>query len=270
MILLSKLSPAETLLILKGTKAQLKEILKITFMDLVMKKVLKTTKSNYRPSRQALVQVITYVITDRNFVNYKQLPHEYYFLEVYNKSNTLKVNFRNFVSIVYKNAQSGKHCRELIIKNPAIKDYFRKNIIQEIFGGFSLTKEGCLLKEKLQAELDELEETFPVLINSDGIKAKKILEAVKGNIFLIKKIDSTLLKEMDKELSVEIDRKGNNNNGDNGCWGDGWDNNWGDSWGSWDSHDHHSHSSDSGCWGGDSGCSSSGCSGCSGCGGGGD
>jgi len=257
---LSKLSPAETLLVLHGTKAPLKELLKVTFMDLLIKKALKTTKANYRPSKYDRVQVITYVVPGRNFLEYKPLLHENFFLNPFWKNITLQIIFRQLVKIGYQNSQSKKHCQELIYRSSTIENCFSKNIIQKIVGGFSLTAEGYHLRGVLQNELDELGKIFPTLVASDKKKALEVLETVKGNIFLLKNMDSEFLKEIDKELSEQVKKNYSESGADSGsgCWGCG----------SWDSFDHHSHSFDSGCSGGDSGCSSSGCSGCSGCGGG--
>ena len=63
---LSQLSPAETLF-LTDEKALLKDFLKITLLDLILKKVLKTIEVTRTPSVAEGTLIYTYVTAGPNF-----------------------------------------------------------------------------------------------------------------------------------------------------------------------------------------------------------
>lgn len=244
---LSKFLPAETLLLLEEKKANIKELLKITFMDLLLKQVIEITTVSKQPSsRRDKVRSYKYVVRSKNFLNYKPLEHEIVYLSPYQKSSSLKVLFQHLIRTGFQNAKSESKYVSAVRRSPNIHFYFTKNIYQIVFGGFSITQEGTDLRNKIKKEITQLEKDFPAIILSDKEKARQILNTIGGNIFLLKNIDFTLLKQIDSEILAEMDKKYKADDGASGCYGCS----------SWDS----------GC----TGCStsdSSGCSGCSGCGG---
>lgn len=258
---LSKLSPAETLLVLQGENASIKELLKVTFMDLLLKQVVRTVEVQKQPSSRDPVRIYNYVEAGKNFLTYQPLPHENIFLAPFQKSDDVQILFRHIVKIGYQNAKSERKLHAILRQSPNVNRCFSQNIFQSIFGEFSLTTIGQELKIKVEAEIAQLEEELPRLIVDDHQKALDILKVIKGNIFLLTNIEFDLLKQIDKELIAEMNRQdGTNNSG--GCVGCTWSifDNYSDSF-------DNSCSGDSGCSSGCSGCGGSGCSGCGGCGG---
>lgn len=257
---LSKLSPAETLLVLQGENASIKELLKVTFMDLLLKQVIRTIEVHRQPSSRDTVRIYNYVEAGKNFFTYQPLPHDDIFLAPFQKGDDVQILFRHLVKIGYQNAKSESKLHNILRQSPNIDRCFSQNIIQSLFKEFTITKVGQELRNTVEAEIAQLEEELPLLILNDHQKALDILKVIKGNIFLLANIEFDLLKQIDKELLAEMNRRDDNNSG--GCAGCTWNifDNYSDSFDS-------SCSGDSGCSSGCSGCGGSGCSGCGGCGG---
>jgi hypothetical protein len=255
---LSKLSPAETLFVLQDKNASIRELLKVTFMDLLLKQVIRTIEVQRQVSSKDAVRVYKYIGIGKNFWAYQPLPHENIILGPFQRNNSDQILFRHIVKICYQNAKSESKLHNVLRQSPNLVRCYSLSIIQSLFGGFSITTEGQELRNKVESEISQLEKQLPPLILNDHQKALDILKDIKGNIFLITNIEFDLLKQIDNELLAEMNKREDNNN-DGGCSGC-----------TWDSFDNYSESFDSSC-SGDSGCSSgnAGCggSGCSGCGG---
>ena len=242
---LSKFLPAETLLILESENADLKELLKITFMDLLLKQVLEIiTISKKTSSSRDKIRNYKYVLRGENYQNYK--PHEYelVYLSPYQKSSSIKVLFQHLIRMGFQNVKNEAKYFSTVRRSQNINHCFTKSIFQKVFGGFSITQEGKELRNRILNEISQIEKELAEIIVTDKEKVKQIISVVGGNIFFLKNIDISLLKQIDSEILNEMNKK--DQDGGNGCFGCS----------SWDS----------GC----SGCSGSGCSGdsgCSGCGG---
>lgn len=243
---LSKFQPAETLLLLEDKKADIKELLKITFMDLLLKKVIEITTVSKQSSSRDKVRYYKYVVRGKNFLKYRPLEHEIVYLSPYQKSSSIKILFQHLIRMGFQNAKSESKYVSAVRQSRNVNYYFTKNILQTVFGGFSISQDGTELRNKIKTEIAQLEKDLPSIIHSDKEKALQILNTIGGNIFLLKNIDFSLLKQIDSEILAEMNRGYKDDDGGTGCYGCS----------SWDS----------GCTGcGGSGCSSSGCGG--GCGG---
>jgi len=267
---LSNFSPAETLLLIEGSASYQRDLLKVTFLDLLLKKVIKKTKKTYRPSIRDPYVTMKYICAGPNFQSCVAAKHEDVFLDVFTKSKKINALFKHMVKMGYENSYDQVKYQKLIAQSDRMKPYFKINVLFALFGAISLTREGKVLAESIKKELADLDKTLPKLVETDKQKAWEIIQKVNGNIFLLKNLDFSLLYEIDKEMtSFENERKGAFNNGScSSC--SSWDRMDSD----WIIFDSHSHSFDSSCGGDGGGCGSSdgsGCgSGCGGCGGGGD
>ncbi len=262
---LTKFTPAETLIFLEMDKVPFRELLKVTFFDLLLKKVLMTKRKSYKPSANDPYVTVKHVCAGQNLKLYKTLSHETIFLDAFKRSKNMEPLLRHYVTLVNENAINRKIYLEIIKELPNVKPYLMQSFWQSIFGGFGLTKEGEEIAQQIDIELGNLDKTLPELIKNDKREALALIKKVNGNIFFLENIDFKQLHMLDiKELGKTEDEVYFENI-PNGC-----------STGSqWDSFEGHSHSFDSSCGtsnGSDSGCGSSGCggSGCggSGCGGG--
>jgi hypothetical protein len=257
-MILSKLTPAETLLVRNGKEATLKDMLKYTLMDLLLKQVLIIEEVERQPSKRDLIRVYKYISVGKKFSAYKCMPHELVFLFAYRKNSSIRILFRNCVKIGYENAQSGKEFNKLIMSSRELKNAFSISLLKKMFSdGFSYTDKGTQFKIQLENEIQYLEQHLRKEIDNDKRRVIETLKQIGGNIFLLNGMEFSLLKEIDDELLKEFNRP----EVSSGC-------------GTWTTFETYDHDFDSSCssdtggsaCSGDGGCSS-GCSGCGGCGG---
>lgn len=253
MIHLSKLTPAEILILTKNDVSQ-QEILKITFVDLLLKRVLRTFEVERQPHINQEIRLYKYIAIGQNFRYYKYLNHENIFLSPFVHDNSLEILFRNLVRIGYQNSKSLGALKNEITKSPNLKECFSQNIFQKIFQSYSVTQYGRDLKRKVEQEIKTLSEEFSSVNDLENQKAIDLIKRIGANIFLLINVDYELLKQIDHLLGIEM-AKNNSVDADTGYSGCG------------STFDDYSVSFDSGC-SSTSGCGgNSGCSGCGGCGG---
>lgn len=277
MKLLSKLKPAETLLLLDKSNADFKNLLKYIFMDLVLKQVLVVKESSKiikSSSGNTYKKIKTkYVIKGKNFDYYNPSPYETIYLSVFQKSPELKAVLTKLIKVAYDIVYSEKKYRNSILNSYPIKQHFKTSVILQSFGVYSLTKQGKSSKAKIKITLDKIDIQIGELLKNNQKEALKILLEIGGNIFLLKNLDFTLLHKIDRSIiqSININNQLHPYDDNRGWWYnmDFSDINWLHStfylWD--DTFDTFDSGYDSaGCSSYDNGCSScSGCSGCSGC-----
>lgn len=257
---LSDLTPAETLLLTEGKRVAVKDLLKVTLMDLLLKQVLKTIEVQ----NGATSFSNTYIVAGDNFDSIKPLRHELVFLGPFRKDRQAEILFNNLVKIGYQNARSEKTYNRLVQNSPALTGCFSGGLSQ-LFKPFALSNYGQTVSEKIKRQLNELSDTLPNLMESDRKKALEILKYIKGNVFLVKGIDFKRMAEIENAVVAEVYSTYSTSNG---SFSDPM---------TWIALDMSSRTFDSSCSGcstsdysSDSDSGDSGCSGCSGCGGGGD
>lgn len=273
MKLLSTYSPAETHVLMHGQEAKLKNLLKFTFMDLIIKQVLKTIIVERQPDPRAAVATFRYITIGKNFHTHQILPHERVFLSPFLRDSSVQILFQNLVKLSYQNAVGPTYFQNEVIKSSTMQPLFYKDFFQRFFknySGYTKTPQGTLARTQLEEELHQLEQHLPLLIQTDKEKALSISRQIKGNLFLLTTLSIELLKEIDTELLADLQEYGHKEQGTEGSYSSGCS---GCS-SVWASFSDCSDSFDSSCGnacgsdgGGDSG-GDSGCSGCSGCGGG--
>lgn len=261
---LSRLTPAETLIILNGEKAPISELLKYTFMDLLLKQVLLIREVERQANIRDPIRVYKYVVAGANFRNYRMSKHEFALLSVFDKNPDANILFRNLVKIAYQNAKNERQYYSQLITNSNLKELVSTSLVQKMFGGFSYSEKGLQIKKEVQNEILLIEKNISDYIITDKSRGLELLKVIGGNIFLLKGLEFSIARELDKELFEEMSKRNSANGCGSGCWTD---------FGHYSESFESSCSSDtggggaSGCSGG-SGCSGdSGCSGCSGCGG---
>lgn len=246
---LSELTPAEVYILTKENVTH-KELLKITFIDLILKQVLKTFEVQRQPHFRHKIRIYKYVGIGQNFKNYKSKNHEKFFLSTYENDNSIEMLFRNLVKVSYQKSKNLSYFKNELIKTPTLKKCFSQNIFQTIFNRYSLTKYGKELKQKVKKEIQNLNSEVASINTIENQKAIELIKLIGGNIFLLENINYDLLDQIDSDLANEMKRKEIISD-ETGCSGCGW------------SFDNYSSNFDSGC-SGNSGCG--GCAGCGGCG----
>lgn len=261
---LAQLSPAETITVLQGPGTKISDLLKFTLMDLLLKKVLRIENVEYQSSLRDPVRQVKYISVGKGHSKYPVKTYENVFLGVFQKDLNARILFGNLIKIAYERIGSKHGYLSLFVTSMKLKEVFAKSFRNRIFGGFSYSEKGLIIKKEIEKEIAELEVTLPRIIASDKTKGLAILRSMGGNIFLLKGIDFVIAKEIDEEFFRAISKQNSENSscGTAVCWVD---------------FDHYSRTFDSSCsadsiteggCSGDSGCGGdSGCSGCGGCGG---
>jgi len=193
---ISQLTPAENYLLTNQSLASLKELLKYTFIDLLLKKVLKFNK----PSKYKTLSAINICIGPK-FSTYFPKKHELAFLEIFNKSRDLNIMFSKLIKVSYQYAHSKQiFVFDHLFDSSNISKSLLTSTFHRLFFNIQLTKDGLQLEAKIRQELKELEKSFPKLIRNNPREGKAILNKIKGNVFLLKNVDFELLKEIEPSL----------------------------------------------------------------------
>ncbi len=240
---LTTLLPAQSLLVLEGKQASFKELLKLTFIDLLLKQVLELRTVEQQPHPNDPVRYYKYISAGKNFNSYRPVDHEYIYLAAFKESDSIEILFQNLIRMGVENAQNAKMYRLSISQSPNLQRYCSQNFVQSIIDSFSITDLGRQLRADLQSEITALERDFPVLIENQPEKAKQWVNELGGAVFLLKNIDVSVLARIDSDILAELNKQYQDNDNGIACFGCS----------VWDSS-----SADSGCSDG---------SGCSGCGG---
>lgn len=258
---LSDFAPAQTLLLTEGKRVPLKDLLKVTMMDLLLKKVLKTMAIENDGNTETAFSN-SYVVAGENFSNTQPLPHEKIFLSSFYKDQSTQMLFNTVVKVAYQRAESEKRYNKLIRESDALQGCFISGL-GAVFSPFELSDAGRQIASALKDQLQTLSERLPNLMETDQEKALEVLKHIKGNVFLVKGIDFQRMAEIEKTVMAEAY---STQSSSNSFFGDPI------TWLALDLNSRNFDSSCSGCstasdsWdSGDSG--DSGCSGCSGCGG---
>jgi hypothetical protein len=201
---LSQLSPAECLLVLNGNNIPMKELLKYTFLDLVLKKVLQVVEVEKPISLREGTRSYKYIKLGRNFKSYYPLDHEQVFLVPFTKDSKNAILIRHFIKTGYDNIKNEAHYKSILYNYPNIKKYFRRNFFQRLFGGSQGTFARLETARQIQTEIKELEQKLPYLLINDRIMAAEIMEKIKGNVFLLKDTETSLHQQVEKELAYEL------------------------------------------------------------------
>lgn len=247
---LEKFSPAEVSVLLHGSFPPQKELLKMTFQDLLVRGILKTST----PGDNA----------EAIYVERGEVPtvealrvHEYVFTLPFNEDKELMWPLPGYIKEVVKIVRKGSSLRKEILRR-YLNEYAAQSWWQGLWGTFTLTRRGERAVDELRGEIEKLREVVLQCKDTDPDRIKEISSRIGANIFLVTEADELDHSAINKELIAAIAAATyvSSTGGAYGCGGDGyWDS-------SVDSAFDSGYDSGDGC-GGDSGCS--GCGG--GCGG---
>jgi hypothetical protein len=256
--LLQTLTPAESLLLRKGDITPKSEMLKVTLLDLLLKKVLVITTTERQSNSRDPVRTLQYVSTGENFRSYQALPHEMAYLTDFEQSRDLRMSFKDCVKVAFQNSNSEKKMRKTVRSTPALEGVFEDTWLGRLTGVFDYSERGFVKRLQLDKEIQHYEEKIPKLLQTNREEAMEELRKIGGNIFLLHHLGITMLKEIEEAFLKHIPVQSESSGGGGGC----------ATFISYSNDFDSSCPSDSdsggGCSSGDGGCSS----GCGGCGGG--
>lgn len=201
MKILSQITPAETMLIKDCSSVELKNLMKFTFMDLLLKKVIEIKEINKKShTRDSYVRTYTYVISGKNFNKYTPKKHELIYLSPFIKSPSIQILFNNFIKMAYDTANGSWNYKKATRSNREINPYFKESLLLNLFRINKLTDNGYKIKNEISNYLNEIDKSIDHLLHKDKKKGLELLLSIGGNIFLLKNLDFKLLKTIDKEL----------------------------------------------------------------------
>ena len=254
---LATFSPAETLILLEGQDTKIKDLLKVTLMDLIRKQVLERDPSVQEDQPP-------YLPSGPNLQSYKPLLHENIFLSWFRRNPNGRMLLTNVIKVAYENAGSVQTYRRDIMDNPEIQSCFVWGFRKIFMGRFTLTDYGTKIKKELVEEKRDLESTLPDLMRVHPQEALSVLKDIQGGVFVFRGVDFKLMQQIETQVLTEegnrYARRGTGDFDDVLFW-----------LLIFDTHHHvdstvHDtfHSPDSGCSGFDGDSGDSGCSGCGG------
>jgi|GEM_PF-846446 len=289
MNILATLTPAETSFILDGQNARVRELMKVTLMDLLLKKVLKVTSVASQAPKDNTEKTPLYFGRGDAFFTYSAKPHEEIYLSHFRKPNTSPVLYKHLLKLTLPHVNQKWKYQNLVLRSVTLHQCFSQSMMQLLFGGYRRTRQGDALHRNVCSEMNLVQQQLPDLLHSNPAQAMEIIRVIGGNVFLVPGFEVDLMRRIEQAMaeadsipapepvggwgdvlttstysdfdttyhntvgSAHPDSGGGSDGGSSGCGGDG--------------GGHSGCGGDSGCGGG-SGCSS-GCGG-GGCGGGGD
>ena len=236
---LNQLTPAEVYILTKENSTK-NQLIRLTLVDLILKKVLQLKSVTKKPSINLNNNLVEYryVAIGENFKNYKFKNHERVFCGVYEIEKNIEVLLNKMISIGFKNSY---YLNENTYKTPLLLKCFSQNFFQRIFGKYKITEYGKEFRRKVENEISTLNKEYSTVRESDNYRILELSTLIGANILFLTVINHNVIDELLSEINSEIS-KNIDASDSSGCGGGG-------------------------CSSSDSGCGSSGCGGCGGCGG---
>jgi len=254
---LTQLHPVEVRMLLSPEYVPLRELLRLAFLDLVRRKAIRI--------EQEQATGIYYVQEGPALQTLRPFAFEEPLTKIFCTSPGLRIQMKTYVKAIRSNIRfSVDRFKNLILKNPEAKQYYKRNVFYRALDIFLLTGEGLKLQHRLRGELKSLELQLGRLQrakNEEGIA--QLLKPLGGNAFLLANFAcANYALTMSAELDLQFNSMAMANqqvgcNSLSSCWDAAFHSGGGCGGGD----------GGSGCGGGGSGCGGSGCGG-GGCGGG--
>ncbi|WP_159017877.1 hypothetical protein [Algibacter sp. L3A6] len=201
MDILSKITPAETLLLKYGSSAELKDLMKYTFMDLLLKQVIKIDKVDRKVHpNDKYIRSYTYIVAGENLKKYKYNKHELIFLSPFLKSKSIQILFKNYFKMVFDLSKGSWSYKKLVRSSENIYPYFKSHFWAKLFRAIILTDKGALVRNDIVAYLNDLDRGIDKLMHDDKQKGLEVLLRIGGNVFLLKNLDFEFFKNIDKSF----------------------------------------------------------------------
>ena len=202
MELLTKLTPAETLFILRPASL-LRDFMKYTMMDLLLQEKLVLINFDPKPVQGASRLGYTGVMIGRNFQREEPKLHEMIFLFPFYKNPKKRIVFRHLIQLAMNTAKSESNFKErLLLDDEHMKPLFTKKFIHKIFGGVRLSEEGKKVQQEIIKQFNAYDIMLPPLIKTDQEKARETLRDIKGNILLLNAFKFDLIQVIGREIAM--------------------------------------------------------------------
>lgn len=204
------LSPAETLMILDPINSSGKAMIRTTFLELVLLKIIKIDKKIESTNNPAIPKAQHFYATKGiNFNTFKPKPHQSIILDPLHQKE--KVNLKYLISYVLVNSGQNFHDFKInFIYRPLVKlGYFKKSFLYR-FLFFQLTEKGSTYRDISKDKINIGNKHFENWLINEKEKANTYFSEVGANIFLLEELKFELLTKINFEL--ESFQKGLNSN----------------------------------------------------------
>jgi hypothetical protein len=146
-------SPAEALLILSEGKVSFPYLFKVTFCELINKKILNVRISEASPNNADMRYARLSLRSSIKRNSYSGKVHYLAVLKPIVKKAPREILFRIYIKIIGQSPLSKNNFVRLILQNEVTSQVIKRNIFQRLFGGITLTQEGKDIKRKLEVEV---------------------------------------------------------------------------------------------------------------------
>ncbi len=187
-------SPVEALLILSEGKVSFPHLFKVTFCEMINNKALTVRieeDSSYKTDTTAAALIVrsgSQKNSNSHKVHYTALLRP-----LVNKTNR-EILFRLYLKIIGQSSLGKSTFVNLILQNESSSKVIKRNILQRIFGGVSLTDEGKDIKRKLEVEVVTMKNQFAIKGQSSSSLMDK-LNLYGASVFLMRIEDLSDLNE---------------------------------------------------------------------------
>ena len=203
MELLSRITPAETLMLLKPTDSRMRDLMKFTVMDLILRQVLFVEHLQRKTVQGNRMIGYLYVFAGRNFRREKPTLHEMVFLYPYYKRPRAKIIFHHLLQMAYSHAKNEEHFkRKYLLDSAPLRELIHIGFWQQVFGSFSLSEEGKKKRDEVILYFNRLDSELPDHINQKDDMAKALIRQIKGNVLLLNSIRFELLDLIGREIAM--------------------------------------------------------------------
>ncbi len=204
---LSDFTPAQTLMLIKPSKVDGKDLLKYSFLDLIYKEKLKIYQDWRLPHpRETRERLYTIVARGKQFSNNGNSFHQDPFVSPF-QAKDVEYQVRTLIKKVYLNSGKGPGFKSnWVYKQLKEEGYFMTSLGFKKLDIFFLNSEGSSLKSKFNTILKDAENSLPHLVKSNKEKTKEIISTLGSNILLLDCFNDELIKQL-KPLFKEIGDK---------------------------------------------------------------
>lgn len=205
----NKYLPAEILYLLSDAKPDEKHLLKVTLIDLILKRVLKNDEFQYAHGPYNIDHVYAYISAGKAFDEYTTTPFEKIFTDVIASDKEAQHWSKLYVKACYKNAANEKSIismvRHLLSEKHSETLYAvnRKNVFFKLY---HLNQSGQMLASKLSEEIAKINKVIHYLAKTDQRAALKIIKMLNGNVLFLPSFTYQMLRISDQVLLTDMER----------------------------------------------------------------
>jgi hypothetical protein len=202
--ILQKIAPAETLFILHP-ESSLRDLMKYTFMNLLMQEVLVLINFDPKPVQGAARLGFAGVMIGKRFKQSEPRLHEMVFLFPFYKKPAKRIVVRHLLQMALDAAKNEVHFKQYLLDGEEMKPLFTKTFLQKLFGGVTLSDKGKSVKEDIIKQFNHYDKILPPLIKTDREKALEMISHINGNMLLLNAFKFDLIQMIGKEISIVED-----------------------------------------------------------------